>query len=104
MLAVMVVLPDPPTTTPLGRAVTEEVAALGGPARKETEACRVRPPAVAVTVFSSALGERRVAEKVPSSAVVPVVLEKVFWLQVEESVTARPGMGLPCASRIVTER
>src|SRR5438552_11141753 len=84
--------------------LTEHLAALGGPASKDTSVRWVRPPAVALTVFSSALGDRSVALKAPSRSVVPVVVEKVLELPVEESDTNRPGTGLPFTSRKNAER
>src|SRR5689334_16465184 len=95
MVAVMMESVEPPIGGRCGLASAVWVAAVGEPGSKDTRVGRVTPPAVELTVFSSARVDLRVTLNAPFASVDPLIAEKTCALPVEENVVARPGTGLP---------
>ena len=78
-----------------------ELPASGAPGVNVTAVLAEAAPSVAVTVFTSAVVERKVQVNTPDPLVLPLVLLNVLSLPVDEIVTAWPEITLLLTSRAV---
>lgn len=103
-VTVKVVVLAPSAVTDRGLATNVVVVLFGEPAVKVTAAVSVTPPMVAVTSFTCAVVDAKVAVNTPATLVLPANGVIVLPVPLLFKETAWEGTGLPWASFTVTVR